>query len=158
MHAQSLSRAQLFVIPWNVACQAPLPMGFLRQEYWNELSFPSPGYLPDPGIEPTSSSLAGGFFLPLSHQKLTLFLDPNLPPLSHPFTHSTTEGVPLVSGRRPGSGPEVSSCEMSSSGPQQLFSRSAVSNSLRLHALQHARPPCPSPSPGVYANSCPLSQ
>ena len=38
------------------------------------------------------------------------------------------------------------------------FSRSVVSNSLRLHGLQHARPPCPSPTPRVYSNSCPLSQ
>ena len=38
------------------------------------------------------------------------------------------------------------------------FSRSLVSNSLRPHGLQHARLPCPSPSPGVYSNSCPLSQ
>ena len=38
------------------------------------------------------------------------------------------------------------------------FSRSVVSNSLRLHGLQHARPPCPSPTPGVYSNSCPLSR
>ena len=38
------------------------------------------------------------------------------------------------------------------------FSRSVVSNSLRPHGLQHARPPCPSPTPGVYSNSCPLSQ
>ena len=37
------------------------------------------------------------------------------------------------------------------------FSCSGVSNSLRLHGLQHARPPCPSPTPGVYSNSCPLS-
>ena len=37
------------------------------------------------------------------------------------------------------------------------FSRSAVSNSLRPHGLQHARPPCPSPTPGVYSYSCPLS-
>ena len=37
------------------------------------------------------------------------------------------------------------------------FSRSVVSNSLRPHELQHTRPPCPSPTPGVYANSCPLS-
>ena len=37
------------------------------------------------------------------------------------------------------------------------FSRSVVSDSLRLHGLQHARPPCPSPTPGVYTNSCPLS-
>ena len=38
------------------------------------------------------------------------------------------------------------------------FSHSVVSNSLRPHRLQHARPPCPSPTPGVYSNSCPLSQ
>ena len=38
------------------------------------------------------------------------------------------------------------------------FSLSAVSNSLRPHGLQHTRPPCPSPTPGVYSNSCPLSQ
>ena len=38
------------------------------------------------------------------------------------------------------------------------FSRSVMSNSLRLHELQHARPPCPSPTPGVHSNSCPLSR
>jgi len=38
------------------------------------------------------------------------------------------------------------------------FSCSVMSNSLRPHGLQHARPPCPSPTPGVYSNSCPLSQ
>ena len=36
---------------WTVACQVPLSMGFSRQEYWNGLPFPSPGDLPDPGIE-----------------------------------------------------------------------------------------------------------
>ena len=41
-------------IPWPVACQAPLFMGFSRQEYWSGLPFPSPGDLPDPGIEPGS--------------------------------------------------------------------------------------------------------
>ena len=38
------------------------------------------------------------------------------------------------------------------------FSRSVMSNSLRLHGLQHARPPCPSPIPGAFSNSCPLSR
>ena len=38
------------------------------------------------------------------------------------------------------------------------FSHSIMSDSLQSHALQHARPPCPSPAPGVYSNSCPLSQ
>ena len=48
--------------PWTVPCQAPLPMGFSRQEYWSGLPFPSPGDLPNPGIEPTSPELAGRFF------------------------------------------------------------------------------------------------
>ena len=48
--------------PWTVAHQAPLSMGFLRQEYWSELSFPSPGDLSDPGIEHASPALAGRFF------------------------------------------------------------------------------------------------
>ena len=43
--------------PWTVACQAPLSMGFSRQEYWSELPFLSPGYLPDPGIKPMSPAL-----------------------------------------------------------------------------------------------------
>jgi len=36
----------------TIACQIPLSMGFFRQEYWSGLPFPSPGHLPDPGIEP----------------------------------------------------------------------------------------------------------
>ena len=50
---------------WTVACQAPLSMGFSRQEYWSRLPCPPPGDLPDPGIEPMSlmsPALAGGFF------------------------------------------------------------------------------------------------
>ena len=42
---------------WNIACQAPLSKGFSRQEYWNGLPFPSPGDLPDPGIELGSPAL-----------------------------------------------------------------------------------------------------
>ena len=45
------------VIPWTVACQAPLSMVFSRQECWSELPFPSPGDLPDSGIKPMSSAL-----------------------------------------------------------------------------------------------------
>ena len=54
----------LFATPWTVAHQGPLSMGFSRQKYWSELPFLSPGYLPDPGIEPTSlaPALAGRFF------------------------------------------------------------------------------------------------
>ena len=57
MKVKSLSRVQLFVTPWIVAHQAPLSMGFSRQEYWSGLPFPSPGDLPDPGIEPGSPEL-----------------------------------------------------------------------------------------------------
>ena len=60
---------RLFATPWTVAHQAPLCMGFSRQEYWSELLFPSPGDLLNPGIEPSSCccffmspALAGGFF------------------------------------------------------------------------------------------------
>ena len=59
------SRVQLFATPWTVAHQAPLSMGFSRQEYWSGLPFPFPGDLPDPGIEPTSlmsPALVGRFF------------------------------------------------------------------------------------------------
>ena len=45
------------VTPWTVACQASLSMGFSRQEYWSELSFPSPEDLPDPGNEARSPAL-----------------------------------------------------------------------------------------------------
>ena len=51
-----------FVTPWTVACQDPLSMGFLSQEYCNGLPFPSPGDFPDLGMEFTSPALAGGFF------------------------------------------------------------------------------------------------
>jgi len=50
-----LNHVQLFALPWTVACQAPLSMGFSRQEYWSGLPFPSPEDLPDPEIKPTSS-------------------------------------------------------------------------------------------------------
>ena len=46
-----LSHSQFFMTPWTVPCQAPLSMEFSRQEYWNELPFPSPGNLPNPGID-----------------------------------------------------------------------------------------------------------
>ena len=51
--------------PWTVASQAPLPMEFSRQAYWSRVLFPTPGNLPDPGIEPASPvfpKLVGSFF------------------------------------------------------------------------------------------------
>ena len=54
---KSLSRVRLFVTPWTVAYQVPPSLGFSRQEYWSGFPFPSPGNLPDPGIEPGSPAL-----------------------------------------------------------------------------------------------------
>ena len=54
---KSLTRVQLFVTLWTVAHQAPQSMGFSRLEYWSGLPFPSPGDLPDPGIETRSPAL-----------------------------------------------------------------------------------------------------
>ena len=51
----------ILATPWTAACQAPLSMGFPRQEYWSGLPFPSPGDLPNPGTEPVSPALAGRF-------------------------------------------------------------------------------------------------
>ena len=60
--AQSLSCVQPCVASLTVALQASLSMGFLRQDNWTGLLGPSPGDPLDPGIKPTSSALAGGFF------------------------------------------------------------------------------------------------
>ena len=55
MQAQSLSHVRFFATPWTVAHQAPLSMGFSRQEYWSGFPFASPGDLPNPGIQPIIS-------------------------------------------------------------------------------------------------------
>ena len=67
--AQLLSHVQVFETPWTTACQALLSMEFSRQEFCSELSFPPPGDLPDPGMEPTSpvAPALQGDSLPLSH-------------------------------------------------------------------------------------------
>ena len=97
-----------------VAYQASPSMGFSRQEYWNGLPFPSPGDLPDPGIELGYLTLEAGAFILWATGK--------------PYRVSVQ------------------------------FSRSVVSDSLPPHELQHARPPCPSPTHRVHSNSRPSSQ
>ena len=57
VHALSCHYSWLYVTPWTVAHQAPLSMGFSRQEYWSGLPCPPPGDLPHPGIKPTSLCL-----------------------------------------------------------------------------------------------------
>ena len=57
-----MSHVWLFATLWTIACQAPLSMGFPRQESWSGLPFPTPGHLPDPGIKSeTLAALPGGF-------------------------------------------------------------------------------------------------
>ena len=60
---QSVSRVQVFAIPWTIARQALLPMGFSRLAYWSRWPLPSPGDLPSLGIEPLPLACAGGFFI-----------------------------------------------------------------------------------------------
>ena len=57
MCIQPLHHVRLVVTPWTVARGASLSMGFSRHEYWSGLPFPSPGDLPNPGIEPGSPAL-----------------------------------------------------------------------------------------------------
>ena len=61
------------MIPLTVACQAPLSMEFSKQEYWSRLPFPSPGELPNPGIEPRSPALWADAFLKAECQKIDAF-------------------------------------------------------------------------------------
>ena len=72
-----------FAAPWTVACQAPLPVAFPRQEHWSSMSFPTPGDRPNSGIEPaslTSPVLAGGLFTTVSPGKPAQFLRGTLVP------------------------------------------------------------------------------
>ena len=73
-----VSHVRLFAAPWTVACQAPLSMGFSRQEYWSGLPCPPPRNLPDSGIQPISSMALALDSLPLSHQESPLNVYMNL--------------------------------------------------------------------------------
>ena len=107
-----------FVTPWTVPHKAPLSLGFPKQEDRSGLSFPSPGHLPNQGIQPESPVLAGRFFTiePLGKPSLRLCLN------------VVVQSLKL--------------CLTDSSQP---------------HGLQHTRPPCLSPSPGVCPSSYPLT-
>ena len=76
-NVSSLSCVRLSVTPWTEADQAPLFMGFSRQEYWSGLPFPSPGDLPHPGIEPGSPALQA-VALPSKPPGIKLVSPPNL--------------------------------------------------------------------------------
>ena len=99
----SVIEKNLFVIksrptlatPWMVACQAPLSMGFSRQEYWSELPFPSSGDLPNPGIEAGSPAFWQILYQlryegsPQGKVEVFNYLQSSLPSLSFVFLHST---------------------------------------------------------------------
>ena len=71
---KSLSRVRFFATPWTVAYQASPSMGFSRQDYWSGLPFPSPGDLPNPGIEPGSPALEAGTLTSEPPGKWTKFI------------------------------------------------------------------------------------
>ena len=112
--------------PWTAACQAPLAMGFCRQEHWSGLPFLSPGNLTNPEIEP-------GF-----------------PALQADSLPTELQGKPRYN---------VIQCYIYNLIQCSVqFSRSVQSDSLWSHESQHARPPCPSPTPRVHSNPCPSSR
>ena len=118
----ALSHVRLLEASWTVAHQAPLCLEFSRKEYWSQLPFPTPGDLPDPGMEPCVSCVS-------CIGKEILY---------HCVTWEACIYILIY---------------QFSSVPHSI-----VSDSLRHHGQQHARPPCPSPTPRVYSNSYPLSQ
>ena len=166
VHAQSLSHVWLSAILWTVAHQAPLSMEFSRQECWSGLPFPPPGDLPNPGVEPTSPeapALAGGFFTmePLPPHKSWQLLVSHLDSFTSIFlslilitksciweSKTAHKREMKISLWKEQTRPILSSVQ---------FSHSVMSDSLWSHRLQHTRPLCPSPTPRVYSNSCPLS-
>ena len=99
---KSLSRVRLFATPWTVAHPAPPSMGFSRQEYWSGLPFPSPGDLPDPGIEPTFPASEGRCLTPGPRGKCSpvigfrTFSLPPLSPTSTPLSHQLCLPVPSL--------------------------------------------------------------
>ena len=89
---QLLSHVLLFAAPWTLVCQAPLSMEFARQEYWSALPFPTPEDLSNPGIEPLSPELAGGFFTTSIPGKPLAINSCLIPSFKHLKVLSTTPG------------------------------------------------------------------
>ena len=157
-------RVRLFATLWIVACQTPLSVEFSRQEYWSGLSCPPPWHLLDPGIELLLHLLLwqmGSFTTSTSWEAHPVNALVKIKPMSR-YTISSMEE------RRFSSATLFIFCSWFSlllvSYYHSLlfitvqFSRSVVSDSLRPRELEHTRPPCPSPTPGVHSNSRPLSQ
>ena len=117
-------------MPWTVAYQAPLSMGFSRQEYWSGLPFPSP---------------QNRFLLAIYLDSLVCIFQPQSLSLPLPFQPSNFKFVWNVSS-------SISALF------QFQFQFSHSVDSLWPHELQNARPPCPSPTPEACSNSYPISR
>ena len=86
-----------FATPWTVALQAPLPMGFPRQEYWSGLPYSFPGDLPDPWIKPASPALAGRLFITVPPGKTSLnFMVNYVHQGFAPVSVKTSEALPVT--------------------------------------------------------------
>ena len=92
------SDSQLFATPWTVVSQTPLSMGVSRQKHWSGLPFPSPGDLPDPGIEPGSAAFQADSLLSEPPGKSKNFIFLSFPPECYLFKAMT---VSLVHYRIP---------------------------------------------------------
>ena len=135
--------SESFVTLWSVVHQVPLSVGYPREEYWSGLPFPSPGDLPDPGIEPTSPALAGRFYTTyamLSHFScFWLCATPQTaahqaPPSLGYSREEYWSGLPFPSPMH--------------ESEKWKWSRSIVSDSSRPHGLQATRLLCPWDFPG----------
>ena len=196
----------LFATPWTAAWHAPLSIEFSRQEYWIELSFPTPGDLLNAGVKPVSlvfPALAGRFFttvLPgkppfpnhfilrksIRPQQENYLTTPDLLSVDsycqeqRKFYFFQTKVILTVSFAYSLNSNQwlnhtynksyysikvnkiesfmLQQCTKISLYSLVQFSRSLLSDTLRSHGPQHARPPRPSPTPRVYPNPGPLSQ
>ena len=129
-------------------------MEFSRHEYWSGLPFPSPGDLPDPGVEPGSPTLQAEALPsepPGKEAVLEVLSYPHRHCLKGCFVIFRSECSILTTGRI------LEHFIAGGFWVSVQFSRSVLSDSLRPHEPQHSRPPYPSPTDGVYPNSCPLS-
>ena len=137
--------------PWTVASQA--------SAYWSGLPFPSPGELPNPGIEPGSPALQADSLqnCSQSHQGSLICLYTCLKQQClyfKVFTFLALLGLCCGKGSAAAvQGPHYPT-DVGSQFPSVQFSCSVVSYSFRPHRLQQGRPPCPSPTPRAYSNSC----
>ena len=95
---KSLNHVRLFATPWTIAYQAPLSVGFSRQEYWSGLPFPSPGGLPNPGIEPGYPTLQTGSLPSEPSGKLVYQTVKNLPAMRETWLRSLGWEDPLEGG------------------------------------------------------------